>query len=217
LLTNQEEFKRYIASVFSSVQTNEHNVNPIFQQNLQQSVSSTTRRNFVHTWGGKMWHIPENFGFNSKAFLRQAWTFWWKGMPNFKLPDGRDAPVMPFRKMDAKMLPAGKIRHAYKNGWSPILKKMETNINIPTQLLGDSSMITSMHLDSTFEEAFHYIKQQYSYIFTNNKFNKHSDWVVSSWSKNTKASVVKQFGSEQDIRNLPPDTHLNKKRKRSNI
>ena len=128
--------------------------------------------------------------------------------------NGSPAPVMPFKKIDSKYLPEGKIRNTFKCHWKPILTKMMEAPGLP---FSDPrhQQITPAILDSSFTTAFNHLKSEYSYIFSNPKFKKHSEWTVSTWTKNTKVNVVKQFGTAEDIAKLPVDTHLNKKRKRN--
>jgi hypothetical protein len=194
-------------------------IGPDFESNLQRSVDNnaaptSTPDKTIHAWGGKLWHVPQNFGFPKNTFLRHAWTFWLKGMPNFKLIDGTNASIMPFRKIDSNFLP-NDIRNVFQNGWRPILSKMQEAPNLPDgAIIDDSAQLSSEIIERSFLVAFEYLKSQYTYIFISDRFKKHNDWVVSTWSKNTKRSIVLEYGSEEDKENLPSETRMNKKRRR---
>ena len=51
-----------------------------------------------------------------------------------------------------------------------------------------------------------------SYVWQ--KYKKHESWKVSTWSKRVTYQVILKEGTEEDIKNLPPETRKNKKRKK---
>lgn len=51
-----------------------------------------------------------------------------------------------------------------------------------------------------------------SYVWQKHK--KHESWKVSTWSKRVNYQVILKEGTEEDIKNLPPETRKNKKRKK---
>ncbi len=197
-----------------------HVVDPIFQQNLTMSDNNDDFRitRMMYGYNGKMHHVPANFAFpTTGANLKKAWKLWHVGMPNFKKPDGSPAPVMPFKKIDSKFLPEGKVRNQFKGNWKPLLTKMMQAPDLPFANANPRNhQITPAVIDSTYETAFKFLQSEFTYIFTNPKFKNHKDWTVSTWNKYTKVNVIKEYGSAEDKAKLPPDTHLNKKRKRNN-
>ena len=190
-----------------------HEVSPLFQQNMVTANNTTDSIGIIkwrHTWGGKMWDVPQNFGFpKTGTFLKVAWKLWLVGMPNFKKPDGTPAPIMPFKCMNPNFLPK-EMKSVYRMGWSPILTKMMSTPNIP---LSSDTELTNDTINNAFDVAFAYLRTQYSYIFENPKFKNHSDWLISTWSKNTKYSMVMTHGTDEDKANLPAETRMNRKRK----
>lgn len=208
------EFNENIARLSQPTRPAEYySVNQGFQNNIEVEDHRITR--FLHGYQGKMWHVPQSFAFpTTGGYLKVAWRLWHLGMPNFKKPDGSSAPVMPFKKMEGSLIPKGKVRNQFKVCYKPILTKMMQAPDLP---FGDdprSQELTSAVIDTSYETAMNHLKAHYSYIFSNPKFQNHNQWNVSVWSKMTGTQMVKQYGSEEDISKLPPDTHRNKSRKR---
>jgi len=194
-----------------------HSVDPIFQEKMGVNDNSERQKRWMHTYNGKMWHVPSNFAFpNNPCFLEVGWSLWLKGMPNFHGADGSLAPIMPFRRMDAKFLPM-PLNQKYKNEWKPIFSLMEASPNLPPEIKSNADMITQEIIEASYCTAIEHLKTSVcSYVFLNEKFKKHTDWSVGYWSKMVKRSSIIKHGTDSDIRNLPVETHLNRKRKRNN-
>lgn len=193
---------------------------PMFPMNLGQErnfVRSDTDENGIkrhlHYWDGKYWHVPKNFQFPKSCSRRRAFDLWLLGLPNFKTVDGKDAPIMPFRRMKPKYLPkvsASKL----KIDWVPVMTKMLSAPNLP-EGIANANTLSNEKIEEAYAVGTAYLKNQVSYIFTKPQFKGHCTWSVATWSLRLRYSQIKKYGTVEDIANLPEPTKKNQPRKRN--
>ena len=125
------------------------------------------------------------------------------------LQDGTRGCILPYRRMNPRLLPKN-IANKLKVEWRPILNYMESAPNLPDL---NEENISSQFIESSFLTATEYLKSNVcSYVWQKHK--KHESWKVSTWSKRVNYQVILKEGTEEDIKNLPPETRKNKKRKK---
>jgi hypothetical protein len=84
----------------------------------------TSYRDYKHA-DGFTYAVPPDFEFSSCS-LRLAWNAWLVGFPgNRSSSTAAIAPVRPLRLIWRNtLLPRGKVRNSFKDGWKPILSCM---------------------------------------------------------------------------------------------
>ena len=174
--------------------------------------SHTVIQNSIYGWGGKFYQVPSNFSFPKKTKRKRAWELWLRGQPGFQLPDGSPAPIIPFRKIDPLKLPP-KQRGKFKTEWRPILTRMNEADGLPEF---DSVEITDALFEMSFRVASNHLQARVcSFLFDSERYKRIEEWSVSTWSRYVSFQYIQEHGNESDKANLPPPTHLNRKRKRN--
>ena len=64
----------------------------------------------LYSYAVRFWSVPEGFALPKKANVFQAFTYWFSGIPEYRIPGLGDneatrCPIMPFRKIKLDMLP----------------------------------------------------------------------------------------------------------------
>lgn len=159
----------------------------------------------IYQYDGRYWHTPKDFQFPEGAKLDTGWQRWLSGMPNnvTKAENGSilAAPIRPFRKLKANMLPVG-LRSKFSNGWKPIFDMMEKAPGLEN--LHDS--YNHEYITAKFDVAQCFLQtHRMQYVFQNEKYNT-NDWRVSQWSKMLRRSSIEKNGTETDKQNLPAAT-----------
>ena len=163
----------------------------------------------LFNWDGHFWQVPKGFMFPSDCKRKRAWELWLIGQPNYMLQDGTRGCILPYRRMNPRLLPKN-IANKLKVEWRPILNKMASAPNLPDL---NTANISSQFIESSFLTATEYLKSKVcSYVWQ--KYKKHESWKVSTWSKRVTYQVIVKEGTEEDIKNLPQETIKNKKRKK---
>ena len=197
-------------SILSALRTDRapplHDNLPSFEEN---NVNDGVRtRSFLHSWGGKFWHVPENFMFPAKCNRKRAWELWILGQPNYVLADGTSAPVMPFMKLDPKLMPK-KRASKLKLEWRPVLSVMSKAPGLPVI---DVVSVSMDIIELSYSIATEYLKTHIcSYVWQ--KYERHNGWAVSTWCKRVQYKSIMAEGTDSDKANLPPPTFRNSKRK----
>jgi hypothetical protein len=149
------------------------------------------------------WDVPRNWKYGKLPLLIDGWKHWLTGMAsNITLVNTRrhKAPIRPFRRFNVGRLPEDA-KKQYWSSWRPIFKKMEE-----CPVLAIPENITADFINYSFEKAMEYLKTKVSYVFKNKK-NDYQNWTISTWSKMVSPAYVLQFGTEEDIINLPPGNY----------
>ena len=190
-------------------------LDPMFVANTRSDTvnnNNNTIQTKLYCWGGRMYHVPENFKFPDQCLLFNAFNMWLNGLPDLRSADGKITPVMPFRLMQPKCLPSGRIKDRFSQEFLPIMRKLLSTPNLPLDV-NSTTIIPHDVVHSAFTVALDYLKTQVSYIFSNPKY-KIAGWSVGTWSKRVSTSEIRKFGTDEDKAKLPEETAQNKKRKR---
>ena len=161
------------------------------ESNPVRSTRAATLVRGCYSYDGRFWMVPENFMFPSKANTSQAFTFWFLGMPEYRIQKGSETlrcPVPPFRKLDPSLLPA-KIRQTYRCYYVPVLKRLESYL----PQCHDSP--TMEEVSSWYDIAIERLKEEVTYIFASNKWVSYS---IPTMAKKLLGSQIKKFGTDAD-------------------
>lgn len=137
------------------------------EDTLNGAYSEDVIRRNLHFHNGRYWHVPQCFDFPMDCKRRRAWELWLIGQPNYQKENGENAPIMPFQRMDPKMLPK-KLANKYTLQWRPIMKRMMEAPDLPS--LSNANDLTPAVIESSFEIATKYLQATVcSYVFTKYK------------------------------------------------
>jgi len=164
-------------------------------------------------WGGRIYHVPEFFKFPDQCVLRDAFNLWLNGFPTFASADGTITPIMPFRLMQPRCLPNGRIKDKFSQEYLPIMRKLMSTPNLPFDI-NSTTIIPHELVQAAFTLALDYLKTQVSYIFSDPKFKGNHNWSVGTWSKRVCFSEIRKYGTDEGKAKLPEETAQSKKRKR---
>ena len=111
---------------------------------------------------GHFWQVPKGFRFLSDSKRKQAWELWLIGQPNYMLQDGTRGCILPYRRMNPRLLPKN-IANKLTVEWRPILNYMESAPNLPDL---NEAKISSQFIESSFLIATEYLKSKIcSYVW----------------------------------------------------
>jgi hypothetical protein len=183
----------------------------IFAEGEEEAVitNNETIRHRLYAYDGRFWHVPKDFAFPLGVRLDTGWKLWTCGLPSNETVGANDirlqAPVHPFRILQAKMLPP-EIRKKFQLHWKPIFSLME---GAP-----DLEILPAMDTDSislSFSVGKQHLKARVSYAFDSERATP-DQWEISTWSKKVARSSILKHGNVSDIANLPAATRHNQPR-----
>lgn len=156
-------------------------------------------------YAGKAWDVPQNFEFPKGIKRNAGWKLWIQGMPGNSTVGENGAlttrAIKPFRLFVPSRMPK-KIADTFKLHWRPIFAMMEEGLeNIPQNP-------TAAQIDELYDQATEYLKTRVAFVFENPKMNE-KNWMISTWAKNVKRSMIMAKGTEQDKANLPEENRFN--------
>ena len=166
----------------------------------------------MYCYDGRFYQVPKNFCFPTSTKRKRAWELWLLGQAGFQLEDGTPAPISPFRKLVPTLL-SQKLKYKFKVEWRPILQKMSSATAMPNL---DQATTTPSFCEATYVIGTNHLKESVcSFLFNQpTKYKRIEEWSVSTWSRYVSYQFIQDNGTESDKSNLPPSTHLNRKRKR---
>ena len=157
-----------------------------------------------YSYGGKFWMVPEGFAFPKGASTFQAFTFWFRGMPEYQMGP-KHCPIAPFKRLAPEHLPP-KICLVYRNEYLPCMKML---VSFVPQ---SHDTPTTGEIREWFDVAMEGLKEEIAYIFTNHRW---ATYTVGSMAKKMKLSQIIKYGTPEDkvrARNRSGLTHRNKVR-----
>lgn len=135
---------------------------PIGTNNSPSPRTPTSSIYKLFNWDGHFWQVPKGFMFPSDCKRKRAWELWLIGQPNYMLQDGTRGCILPYRRMNPRLLPK-KIANKLKVEWRPILNYMESAPNLPDL---NEEKISSQFIESSFLTATEYLKSNVcSYVW----------------------------------------------------
>ena len=111
--------------------------------------------------------------------------------PSYLLPNGKCAPVRPFRMLLKKLLPKN-VRQVHNLSWEPTFKLISMAPGVRF----------NMNPQEIYTIAYDYLKSRIEYPFMTLKM-KPTTWEVSYWSMNVQRSSIMKWGTERDKALLP--------------
>jgi hypothetical protein len=153
---------------------------------------------------GKATDIPEGFELPT-CDLIDAWNFWLIGFPNhkFRMPKASDegedtlvdAPIKPLRETKLGSIPSS-LKKKYKDGWRPILKTMETDVEHMLEGVPPAEMDESF-ITATYTAAIEALIRKAPALF-DGKAERSKSWKVATWSR----KIREQMGGKNQRRSL---------------
>ena len=131
---------------------------------------------------GFCYAVPPGFEFSSCS-LRLAWNAWLVGFPGNRSSTATLAPVRPLRLiLKNTMLPPGKVRSSFKDGWKPILLCMSKFVK--RELDGArADRMDSAFRDRTYMIAIQGLQTKRPELFHGKNEDKSKQWMVATWSR----------------------------------
>ena len=130
---------------------------------------------------GSYYAVPPGFQLASCS-LRLAWNAWLVGFPGNRSATG-SAPVRPLRNiLQNKLMPSGRVRNSFKDGWKPIMCVMQASVK---GLLTTTRVerMDNAFMDETFAIAIGDLRVKRPDLFEGKNEDKSKQWSVATWSR----------------------------------
>jgi hypothetical protein len=138
-------------------------------------------REYIHADGFR-YAVPPGFEFSSCS-LRLAWNAWLVGFPGNRSSTATLAPVRPLRFiLQNTMLPPGKVRNSFKDGWKPILSCMAKFVKRELDRTRADRMDSAFR-DRTYMVAIQGLQTKRPELFVGKNTDKSKQWTVATWSR----------------------------------
>ena len=161
------------------------------------AANATNLQEGMYSYGGRFWSVPEGFVLPKKADVFQAFTYWFSGIPEYRIPGSGDneairCPIIPFQKMKLDMLPK-VIRQTFRLEYLPCMKQMEKYLE-SENLCESPSRDT---LKEWFEVSVRGLRAEVEYVFASERWSRYT---VGNMSKKLKYSEILKHGTDGDKR-----------------
>ena len=184
---------------FVGKQANDNNLSIGDHNITMEAVTGYT----LWSYGGKFWHVPEDFALPARTKRKRAWELWVSGM---ELENGKK--IRPFRFIKPRFIPK-KHWVKFKTEWQPIMKKMEKAPRLVLPEIECYDALNSSIIERTYTVAMDHLKTDFCSFLWQDKKNLIENWSVASWLSYTQMNYIKKYGNANEMANLPEETRYN--------